>query len=59
MEAFFKSLGMPVRLQEEGIKEGDLESLAKAAFTRGADTIGNFVKIREADAIAIFRLAYR
>lgn len=55
MEAFFRSIDMPVRLSEAGIGAEALEEMAKKACDRGV--FGGFQKMHEEDVLAIFKLA--
>ncbi|MGG5255135.1 iron-containing alcohol dehydrogenase [Neobacillus sp. SM06] len=54
-EAFFHSIGMPVRLTEANIGEEHLEQMAKKGTERGP--LGNFVKLHENDVLQILKLA--
>ena len=57
-EKFFKSLGLPTRLTDIGVKESDFEDLAKKALARGA--FGAFKKIEKVqDAVEIYKAAYK
>jgi alcohol dehydrogenase YqhD (iron-dependent ADH family) len=58
LEAFFISLGLPVRLSEIGIGEDKLAELAKnVKKTNGDGTLGGFVRIDEKGCLDILRLA--
>ncbi len=54
-EAFFHSIGMPVRLAEANIGEEHLEQMATKGTGRGP--LGNFVKLYEKDVLQILKLA--
>ncbi|MCL2165064.1 MAG: iron-containing alcohol dehydrogenase [Oscillospiraceae bacterium] len=55
-EAFFKSLGMPVRLSDAGMRGDDIAELSKKCFSR-VDSLGKFVTLKEADVAHILHLA--
>jgi len=55
MENFFKSIGMPVRFTDANIDAARIPEMAKRAVHFGQ--IGNFRKLDEKDAEAIYRLA--
>lgn len=55
MESFFKEIGMPVRLNELGIKDDRFEEMAIKATERG--TIGNLKALNKDDVISILKLA--
>jgi alcohol dehydrogenase len=54
-EQFFRSIGMPIRLNEAGISDEHFEEMAKKGTERGP--IGNFLKLYEADVEKIYQLA--
>lgn len=54
-EEFFRSIGMPVTLKEVNIDEKHFEEMAKKGTEKGS--LGNFVKLYEADVYQIFNLA--
>ncbi|MDR0485214.1 MAG: iron-containing alcohol dehydrogenase [Elusimicrobiota bacterium] len=54
-EKFFKSLGLPTRLYEAGVKESDFEDLSKKATALG--DIGFFKKLSAKDVIEIYKIA--
>ncbi|NMB10713.1 MAG: iron-containing alcohol dehydrogenase [Firmicutes bacterium] len=57
MEAFFQSIGLPIRLEELGIPDDRLEEMARKC-RKGADgTVGNFVKLTTEDVLSILKLA--
>jgi len=55
MENFFKSIGMPVRFADANIDASKIPEMAKRAVHFGA--IGNYRKLEEKDAEAIYKLA--
>ena len=55
MENFFKSIGMPIRFADANIDPVKIPEMAKRAVHFGA--IGNYRKLEEKDAVAIYRLA--
>ena len=55
LEAFFRSLDLPVRLSEAGIGSQDFDQLAKKACDRGA--VGGFKKMEYQDVMSILKLA--
>ena len=55
MENFFRSIGMPVRLADANIDPSRIPEMAKRAVHFGP--VGNYRKIHEKDAEAIYRLA--
>jgi len=55
MENFFKSIGMPIRFADANIDMSKIPEMAKRAVHFGA--IGNYRKLEEKDAEAIYRLA--
>lgn len=58
IEAFFKSIGLPVRLSEAGINDDRYEEMAeKCVASGGGTTVGNFVKLRKHDIVSIYKLA--
>ncbi|WP_444542585.1 hypothetical protein [Halalkalibacter okhensis] len=54
-EEFFRSIGMPVTLNDANIGGEHFEEMAKKGTERGP--LGNFVKLFEADLLEIYRLA--
>lgn len=55
MEEFFKEIGMPVRLNELGVKSDRLEEMAEKATERGP--IGNLKELNKDDVLSILKLA--
>lgn len=55
MEAFFRSIGLPVRLAEAGISEDRFAEMAEKCAGEG--TIGGFVKLNKDDVVNIYKLA--
>lgn len=56
---FFKSLEIPMSLREVGIKEEDLEKMAKAAIDNNdGKKIGNFKPLDYEDVLNIYKKAY-
>ena len=58
-EAFFKSMNMPVRFSDAKIPTDRIEEMAKKAATARGETLGNFVKLTEADILAIYKAAVK
>ncbi|WP_226037489.1 iron-containing alcohol dehydrogenase [Aquibacillus saliphilus] len=54
-EQFFKSIGMPVKLEEVNIDDKHFDEMASKGTERGP--VGNFVKLYEDDVRQIFNLA--
>lgn len=57
MEAFFVSLGLPVRLGAIEIREGSFEEIVRKLYVGRGDTVGNVEKLKRADVLAILKLA--
>ncbi len=55
-ETFMQSIGMPIRFAELGAKAEDIPVLIEK-LGLGTKTLGNFVKLTEADATKIYELA--
>jgi alcohol dehydrogenase YqhD (iron-dependent ADH family) len=55
MENFFRSIGMPIRFADANIDPARIPEMAKRAVHFGA--VGNYRKLEEKDAEAIYRLA--
>lgn len=56
MEAFFRSLGLPVRLSDAGIGHEHIKKMAKMAL-EGRSHLGNFKKLKADDVERILKLA--
>ncbi len=56
-EAFYRSIGLPVNLKELGAGEDRLEEMAGKATAGDTRTIGQFVKLKKADVLAVLNLA--
>jgi alcohol dehydrogenase YqhD (iron-dependent ADH family) len=54
--AFFASLGMPSRLKEVGVKENQLQDMARSIVSSGE--IGKFRRLNETDVYTILKNAY-
>jgi alcohol dehydrogenase YqhD (iron-dependent ADH family) len=59
LESFYRSLGLPTRLNELQIGEEKLEEMADKCTAGDRQTVGNFVKLQRADVLAIYRLALK
>ncbi len=59
MEAFFKGLGLPIRLSEIDIAPKDFRAIADKCkvFDEEAGTVGNFVPLTKDDIVRILELA--
>ena len=55
LEKFYQSLNMPIRMSQADIPGNRIEEMSVRAIRNG--TLGNFVPINEAEALAIYRLA--
>lgn len=55
--AFYRSIGLPVTLKELGAGEDRLEEMANKATAGDTKTLGQFVKLKKADVVAIMELA--
>ncbi len=55
VESFFKSIGLPTRLSDAGIKDDRFEEMAEKAV--GTGTLGSFVKLKKDDIVNIYKLA--
>lgn len=51
LEAFFQSIGLPVRLSQMNVPSDRIDEMASKATVKGGGAIGNFVKL-DSDAIA-------
>jgi hypothetical protein len=58
LEAFWKTLGLPVRISAAGIDNSKFGEMAAKATASGANTLGNFVKLNQSDVLNIYNLAY-
>jgi hypothetical protein len=58
MEAFWKSLGLPVCIRAAGIDNNQFDEMAAKCTDSGQKTLGNFVKLNQADVRNIYELAY-
>lgn len=56
LEAFFKALGLPTSFKDANLPVDEIEELAKKLVC-DCDSVGNFVPIKEADALEIYKLA--
>lgn len=57
MEAYFKSIGMPVRLSDMGIDDSRLEEMADKCTGGDCYTAGNFVKLDKKGVVEVLKLA--
>jgi alcohol dehydrogenase class IV len=57
VRALREKLGLPMRLRDAGVKEGDLPLIAKKAF-QDASHLGNPRKCSEADLLALARESF-
>lgn len=57
MEAFFVSLGLPVRLSQIGINETHFEEMIRKLYLGRGDTVGGVSKLKADDVRTIFKLA--
>lgn len=57
LKSFFRSLGLPVTLEELGIPYDRLEEMAAKCTKDDTMKVGNFVKLNKADVLNIFELA--
>ena len=57
LESFFRSIGLPVRLDELGVPSDRLEEMANKTKTGNDGKVGNFVKLTHADVLKILELA--
>jgi len=56
LEAFYKSIGLPVRLSEIGITDKDFDEMTKKALN-GQESFGGYVKLDRDAVMNIFKLA--
>lgn len=57
LEAFYQSIGLPVRLSEIGITEQEFATIARKCKKNDGETTGHFVKLDEEDIISILKIA--
>mgnify|MGYP000492099242 CR=1 FL=1 len=57
LEAFFRSIGLPIRLSELDIGEDRLEEMANKCTESDTVTTGKFVKLKKEDVYNILKLA--
>ncbi|HZK34647.1 MAG TPA: iron-containing alcohol dehydrogenase [Bacillota bacterium] len=57
MEQFLSSIGLPVTLEELGIKDDRLEEMADKCTSGGTRQVGGFVKLNKEDVLEIYKLA--
>jgi alcohol dehydrogenase YqhD (iron-dependent ADH family) len=57
LEAFFRSIGLPVRFSDAGLDDRDFEEMAAKCTGNGTATSGNFVKLTKSDVVNIYKLA--
>ena len=57
LENFYRSIGMPTRLSEIGIKEADLSAIAEKCWKDEDGSIGHLTKLYEEDIVNILKLA--
>lgn len=57
LEAFYRSLGMPVRLREVNIDDRDFDRMAERCAALVGGTVGAFVPLNSSDCRAIYELA--
>lgn len=57
LEAFFKSIGLPITLKELGVPDDKLEEMADKCTNSDTTKVGNFVKLGKADVLDILKLA--
>lgn len=57
LKAFFRSMGLPTSLNEIGIAEKQFDHIAKNCAKSDDVTVGNFVKLTEADIVNILKIA--
>lgn len=57
LEAFYTSIGMPIRLPQLGFVEADLAPMAEKCAMAGGGTVGNFKKLNKDDILSIYQLA--
>ena len=57
LEAFYRSLDMPIRMSEADIPDDRIEEMAIKATREGEWTLGNFKKLSTEDVVEIYKLA--
>lgn len=57
LEAFYKSLNMPIRMSDADIPGDRIEEMAEKATNGGQWKIGNFKKLTKYDVVEIYKLA--
>ncbi|NLM12369.1 MAG: iron-containing alcohol dehydrogenase [Epulopiscium sp.] len=57
LEEFFKSIGLPTRLEGLGITDDRLEEMADKGTDSDTKTLGNFIKLHKKDVYNILKLA--
>lgn len=57
LEAFYQSIGMPIRLSDADIIEERYEEMANKATDDDQHTLGSFVQLTRDDIVAIYQLA--
>lgn len=57
LEAYYVSIGIPVRLSQAGITNADLQTMIQKALPAEDSTIGEYVKINRQTALEILKLA--
>lgn len=55
---FFTSIGLPVTLEELGVKDDRLEEMADKCTDGDTKTLGNLVKLSRKDIVEIYKLAW-
>lgn len=57
LEKFSKSMGLPTRLSEIKIDGSKFEEMASKATDGDTSTVGNFIELKKADIVKIYKLA--
>jgi len=57
LKTFFKSLGLPVTMEELGIKDPDIDLLEKKLHENKGDEIGGYYRLRSPQTTEIYNLA--
>ncbi|WP_027339285.1 iron-containing alcohol dehydrogenase [Halonatronum saccharophilum] len=57
LKSFFKSIGMPVTLEELGVEDNRFEEMATKCIEIYGDGLGSFMKLDKEDIIKIYELA--